>query len=553
MPVEPSEVVAMLKRIHLFRGIDEMMLDAAVPLLEVVEFKAGDTVYQQGDVSEYFYFLYSGRVRGTRYEDSIKQIRSLGYLEEDDYFGHEVLESKWPRQTSIVAETDLVLLALSIPRFITLLEMMPVLGRRLQLILDSFRLMLSRRFSWMDQDETIYFVARKHVLFLWGRILPPTLIGIFVVPIFLYFYLDHITSIPLLALVLLAVLGILGWWLWGYVDWTNDYYIVTNRRVVYKERVIILYESRQESPIEAVQSTSTNTSQLGRWLGYGNVAIRTYIGTILFRSVSMPEQVMALIQEQQVRAQTGQRRAELRAMETLLERKIGLVPVPPAAPKPAPSKEKISPFQRFLADVMHMRYETGGTILYRTHWFQLMKKVLLPGLLLIFTIGLTLFSVANLLTVLPVGIAWWVFILLLLISGGWFLYQFMDWHNDVYLITPDQIVDVNKKPLGREFRQAAPIKNILSIEYQRLGIIGRIFNFGTVYIRVGDQQLTFDNVFNPGEVQRELFHRLAAKNYAEKQAQAENERQRMADWIATYHRVAQRSQPPRTPPAKTGF
>ena len=55
-------------------------------------------------------------------------------------------------------------------------------------------------------------------------------------------------------------------------------------------------------------------------------------------------------------------------------------------------------------------------------------------------------------------------------------------------------------------------------------------------------------------VRAELFHRLAAKNFAERQATAEGERQRMADWIAAYHRVAQRSQPPRTPPpTRPGF
>jgi hypothetical protein len=88
-----------------------------------------------------------------------------------------------------------------------------------------------------------------------------------------------------------------------------------------------------------------------------------------------------------------------------------------------------------------------------------------------------------------------------------------------------------------------------------MGIIGLILNFGTVFIRVGDQQLTFDDVFNPSEVQRELFHRLSAKNYAERQAAAAGERQRIADWIATYHKVVQRNQPPQspTPPARRGF
>ena len=170
-----------------------------------------------------------------------------------------------------------------------------------------------------------------------------------------------------------------------------------------------------------------------------------------------------------------------------------------------------------------------------------LKKILVPSLLLtrschgcrlgrVCELVLGSFTACNLRAVVSFA---GCFILL------WWLYQYLDWHNDVYLITPDQVVDVNKKPLGREERQAAPLKNILSIEYKRLGIIGLLLNFGTVYIRVGDQTLTFDDVFNPSEVQRELFHRLAAKNFAEKQAGSRSERQRMADWIAAYHRVTQ--------------
>jgi hypothetical protein len=48
----------------------------------------------------------------------------------------------------------------------------------------------------------------------------------------------------------------------------------------------------------------------------------------------------------------------------------------------------------------------------------------------------------------------------------------MDWHNDVYLITPDQVVDVNKKAARQRRAPAAPVKNILSIEYKRLGLLG---------------------------------------------------------------------------------
>ena len=107
------------------------------------------------------------------------------------------------------------------------------------------------------------------------------------------------------------------------------------------------------------------------------------------------------------------------------------------------------------------------------------------------------------------------------------------------MITPDQIIDVNKKPLGKEERRAAPLKNVLSIEFERLGIIGLILNFGTVYINVGEATLTFDYVFNPAEVQRELFRRLETWDYADKQEAKKSTEKFVADWISAYHRVVE--------------
>jgi hypothetical protein len=341
--------------------------------------------------------------------------------------------------------------------------------------------------------------------------------------------------------------------IWAWVDWTNDFYIITSRRILYQERVVLLYDSRQESPMEAVQSTSTRTTQVGRILGYGNVAIRTYIGTILFGGVSNPDQVMGIVQEQQARAQTSQRRAEQRLMENMIERRISPTDPGPVITSRPPSAPGRSPkFRNFLSDLFHLRNEIGGTILYRTHWFILMKKVGTPSLLLLGLLVLWVLTVFEKFTLLSLGATTALIVLIGLGVLGWWFYQYLDWHNDVYLITPDQIVDVNKKPLGKEERRAAPVKNILSIEYKRLGLIGLILNYGTVFIRVGDQQLTFDDVFNPSEVQRELFNRLSARTYAERQAAQESERNRIADWVAAYHRVANRSQPPRTPP-RSGF
>ncbi len=535
MPIDRSGLINSFKRIHLFRGVDDQRIGAIVDMVEQVELQAGTAIFNEGDDPDYFYIVASGRVRISRYSASEQQAIPIGFREEEDYFGEEVLESNWPRQISAEAVTDVILLRMSVPVLVAMLEQVNPLSHRLQMILDSYRLMLRKRFAWLDPEETVYYIARRHMLFLWLKILPPIALAFILIPLLFTLLIGTKFSMTVLLLFLFTTGVLLFWLVWNFIDWTNDYYLVTNNRVIYQERVILFYDSRQESPMPAVQSTQTNTSQWGRWLGYGNVAIRTYIGTILFRSVSMPEQVMALIQEQQARAQYGQYRSELRTIKSTIEQRIRSGPQAPVPFTPARPTTQPSPMRQFLSSMFHLRYESGGTITYRTHIIILLKKIGAPSLLLIGLALLLFASASSRFAMLSVQATCGLVFVLGLVIFGWWFYQYMDWHNDVYLITQDQVVDVNKKPLGHEQRQAAPLKNILGIEYKRLGIIGLIFNYGTVYIRVGDKQLTFDDVFKPSEVQRELFHRLTAKTNADKQAEAATERRRLADWFATYN------------------
>ncbi len=119
--------------------------------------------------------------------------------------------------------------------------------------------------------------------------------------------------------------------------------------------------------------------------------------------------------------------------------------------------------------------------------------------------------------------------------AGWlfWIYEFLDWRNDIYVITPDQIADINRKPMGKEDRREAPIKNIQSINFQRKGLPALILNYGTVNIQIGNEKFTFDNVYNPSEVQRQLFKKFLA--YQENSQAAE--REQMADWLEAYQEL----------------
>jgi hypothetical protein len=547
MPLDQPGIIAILKRIHLFQGVDDPRLEAASLLIEQAEFRAGQFIYQQGSPADYFYIIVEGRVQFSRYNNRTRNNIPMGILEDTDYFGEEMLEADWPRQLTAEAVTDVLLLRISVQQFVDILDVVQGMAQRLQFILDSYQLMLRTPLQWRDPDEAVLFIARRHVIILAKMLAVPIFASIVSVPLVTFVFLSTRLLSTLVMLVLVCA-ALLFWLVWNYIDWSNDYYIVTNHRIVYQERVVLMYDSRQESPLGAIQSTTINTSQLGRWIGYGNVAIRTFYGTVFFRDINRPEQVNALIQHEQIRAQFSQRAMSIREIGKFIDSRIREGLIPPPLPGTRKLVQPPDPLRAFISTMFHLRYEQGKTIIYRTHWFNLLQKTWAPSLVLTGLLVVFGISAFNQFAILSLSATCGLIFIVGSIVFGWWFYQYMDWHNDLYLITLDQVVDVDKKPLGQEERQAAPIKNILSIEYKRIGLTGLVLNFGTVYIRVGDRQLTFDNVFRPSEVQRELFHRLSEVKQKEKEDQANEEKQRMGDWVASYNDWLRKNQPPSPPP-----
>jgi hypothetical protein len=112
----------------------------------------------------------------------------------------------------------------------------------------------------------------------------------------------------------------------------------------------------------------------------------------------------------------------------------------------------------------------------------------------------------------------------------------VDWSNDIFQVTPEQILDIDKTPLGQVTSDIASLDNILSIEYKRIGILALLFNYGTVYITVGGgRQMSFENVFNPSAVQEDIERRRVERINKKEQETVKAERERTADWFAAYY------------------
>jgi hypothetical protein len=276
------------------------------------------------------------------------------------------------------------------------------------------------------------------------------------------------------------------------------------------------------------------------------VIIRTFVGKIAFHHVAHPNQAAALIEEHWGRAKESTRKTDLEHMKRAIRQRLG-IPVEQPAPESRRAEELIaqSPYKpglltQMFPNVFKMRFEAQGTITYRKHWFVLVRQVSLPSIILLLGLAAVIWRGVSLvrnpnpaggIDTFIVVVALLLFFVLL-----WWIYQYVDWSNDIYQVSEDQIHDIDKTPLGREERKSAPLDNILATESERRGFLKVLLNYGNVLITVGGMQMVFEDVFDPPSVQQDIDRRREARIQRKKRAEGIAERERVADWFATYHR-----------------
>jgi CRP-like cAMP-binding protein len=552
--VEPSARISFLKKIHLFYGLGDDELAAVAEQLNESAYPAGSVIFEQNSKADSFYLIYGGNVKIVRKHEGKE--RHLATLVANDYFGEMALIQHRRRSGTATALTDTLLLVLSWQDFEKLLKQAPQLRLNLDLAVRSHQLAGSLKFRWLTPDEVIYFLARKHIVVLYKNLILPVVA--LLVPSFLLYAWFAIAPVMIVMFAAVASLvGVILWAIWLVIDWENDYYIVTNRRVVWLERVIGVYDSRQESPLNTILAVAVETDILGRALDYGNVIVRTFVGRIVFSNVSHPNQAQHMIEEYWNRTKEQAVGTEKEAMKDTIRRKLGLQVAPPP-PKIDPMKRVDFPRESRVVQLLgllgmnrlRLRYELGDTVIYRKHWFVLFKQAWVAILGTLGVTGLFLYRLFRL-ALLPnerfislengLTVDAWAGALVIAFFPFlvWLIYEIADWSNDIFEVTNEQIIDLDKKPFGTESRNSAQLENILATEYERIGILGEIFNYGTVYITVGGTQLAFEDVIDPASVQTDINRRRLAQASRKRESQAAAERERMADWLVAYHQNAE--------------
>ena len=554
MAIEIPARIDFLKKIHLFYGLEDDDYEKIANELNEMPVPQGGVVFEQGAKADSFYLIYGGSVRIVRKLNN-KEFQ-LALLVKNDYFGEMALVEHRTRSATVTALTDTLLLVLSRKDFDKLYKSDPQLKINLEIAIKSRQLARRLQFKWLRPDEVIYFLARRHRLILYQKLIWPLLA--LVVPAFFFYAWYYIIGFAIVGVAAwLSLIAVILWGAWVAIDWSNDYYIVTNQRVVWLEKVIGIYDSRMESPIGTVLSVGVEANQVGRILDYGDVIIRTFVGRIVFSNVDHPEQAARMIEEYWARTREAAVGMEKEAMKNAIRKRLG-IPIPPQ-PKPfgtvqesprAPKRE-VSKWLALLGlDALKLRYESGDSVIYRKHWFALIRQAWMPiaGIFAVLTLFLNrLWQLAFDPNAAFISFAGgvnpdtWalVFFLGMFPFFGWLLYEIIDWSNDKYQVTAEQIIDLDKKPFGTETRNTAQLDSILGTEYKRIGILGNLFNYGTVYITVGGTKLAFENVIDPPAVQSDIDRRRMVRTTKKKEAEVAAERERLAEWLATYHHSAE--------------
>ena len=548
MEIESRDIIDLLEHVPLFSHLGDLDLSRWAGLFQIKHFNDGALIFDIDDPGQALYIIYEGKVRLVLYNDEIQG--SFAKLGQGDLFGEEALLFDDPRYYRAEAVGDTTLLKLDLDHFVYLQDEYPGLLDKLDVLIRSRHLSTQVLLPWLQDDEYVHVITRRHKARLWQKLIPPLtllLVGTLSSLFIQYRWLPEGIS-GWIVLGITAFLSVL-WGIWAYFDWRNDYFIVTNKRVVWIEKVAFIYESRQEAPLRTIMSVGLNRSRVGSIFGFADVVVQTYVGTIRLRDLAHANAIGSMIEAYWHRAETFDRRQESQIMAEKLHEKLDLpwrhdedtkrnVLVNRGKNEQLVSKAIKEPgfFTWLFSDFLRLRYEDSGDITYRKHWFLLVKAIWLPSLLMVLSLGGIVARLGGVLSFLPITATLVVLIIAFFIFFIWILYQYADWRNDIFRITFDKILDIDRKPLGKERRRSAPLENVLSIEYERLGFWGFLLNFGTVYISVGNTRLTFDYVYNPSEVQQDIFYRMGERLDKIRQFEVDSERERVSEWIASYHR-----------------
>ncbi len=548
----------------LFKELTEDEIEALALITDEVRYENGAMVAYQGDVADSLYIVKSGRLYAEARKNDIENdsyvVNSKNYLA-GDYFGEDWLFVPNVHPANVKADSRqgnaAILLIINGINFVRFLNQYPdalhELAPEVELVDEEERVVAGlpdqafaeaqklfakakRRHSVISilPDELVQFSARRSHWYLLVQIFFP-LLGLFAFPGLLFLFFNGQPAEAFLYRLRVWVPGIFLFiffviLLFQILDWSNDYFVVTNKRVVHREFDLRTFRvDIKTARINQVQSVEiVRPTFLANLLNFGTARITTAsaFGTIFFDNIDDPIRVKETLDRQSKMVKTLDASREQTLLRQTFSEHFAVRPQYEPVGEKAASLPPVRPtYKDSLWFRFRQRYywrvETEDGIIYRKHFIVVIIESALPlglallGVLLSFVlIYYFQFTFRQLLPALIIGYA---------IDILWLIWRVEDWRNDMFQLTDRLIVDIDRRPFGfGESRKQAPLSNIQNVNAYTPNLIHTIFNYGNVDIETAgaESNLVFENVPYPSVIQSDIFAQL--ENMLEQQ----NRRQR---------------------------
>jgi|GEM_PF-1018034 len=554
------QIVARLRSLPVFASMQPYMHERLARIAKVQPYSAGAVIFKQWEIAHGFYLILSGQGQLIQ-EAADGSRRVLATVNPGQYFNEAALSQEMVEQASFVLTQPGYVLSISRADYaampITPLKTVPAqpqsqtqtpaqapVTRQPQQVAPQVSVTAAaqpqpaprrlatpdvsqrplpaatgdpntqKRYAWLNPGERIQLMTRRHwwqaVRMMW---LPTLFFFALLIPVVM------VDSTGLRVLLLGAAVIVPGGVLvYLFMDWRNDWLVITDKRVLRVEQQVIRFSIQtQEVGLLSVQSVKASLppiDPMARVLRYGNVEIRTAgaSGNISMDMVPNPQHI-----KDYVFRQTG-----------IARRAAGLAPDVDA------NDDEVSPeaFTEANTDpgfavegggFLSMKFINGhGDTVYRRHWSIWLRGVFLPivvifgGLFVVlFGQALTFLQGAGILATIGGVVA-------ILIGVVWFWLADWDWRNDLYIISDTVITLLNRSPLYLQYNEdQVLLSKIHNIEAVTVGLFSSLLDYGDVKVLLlGDEApKVFRDVSSPLAVREEISRRqrIAAEQSREEE------------------------------------
>lgn len=581
--MHPTISTDQLRQISLFKALDESELAALARHFHHARYRVNELLFEQGDVGKGFYVLTAGILR-VRHVDARGREHVVDYYRAPHAFGETSLLTGAPHDVTVDVFSEFAdVMILTRGEWLMFLAQYPAIQKKLSVRPDVYKKMAMPRFPWLREGEYVIVYTRRHWFALFLMLRFPLLVAIVLAILASLFSvigaLVNATVLVGLNTVLwsIAIIWLVGALVWTIADWSNDYLIITNRRVVHYERVWGLREERTEAPIEQV--SNVNELSLGlaaRLLNFADVRIETagHQADIFFPYVPRRWQVrqsifseLEHVRERAERAKREQLRHQIRErlLEYIAPPQVVAAPLTPMVTHALPQlsvHRRQSGLGKRLNLWFGTQIEDKGKITWRKHWLDLLRRtgkwlgitlaIAFAGPLLFFASGSISFDLTRL-----AFVALWVFALAGFGFVTWWHYE--DWRNDIYQLTDENVLDIERAPFRLKERSVATtLDRIQNVSYSKPTFWTNFFDYGDVIIETagGEGRLVFKNVPKPAWATQEIFRRREKQRESRQKEQTQRRVDDFLDWVLVYHQILQQQGdvhafPAQPPPVST--